>query len=153
VSLIPAPPESIEDVLDLDLGKQSLMTFHEDSRYGRPSPALASLCEVSESRKIAVCGDCFDSRRLHQSPITDSEVEIPPEAARSDSCHCTMRKRFLDRWLCLRCYQIEERMIEKSAGTESSKNCGLCRCGAEACRIACLWCRGEIIDETAHDDI
>ena len=153
VSLIPAPPESIEDVLDLDLGKQSLMTFHEDSRYGRPSPALASLCEVSESRRIAVCDNCLDSSRPNQSLIAESDAEIPPEAARSGTCHCTMRKRFLDRWLCLRCYQKEERMIEKSAETESSKNYGLCRCGAEACRIACLWCRGEIIDETAQDDV
>lgn len=151
VSLIPAPPESIEDVLDLDLGEQSLMTFHEDSRYSCPSPALASLCEVSESRKITVCDDCFDSRRPHQSPIEDSDAKISPKAAGSGSCHCTMRKRFLSRWLCLRCYQNEERTIEKCVETESSRNSGLCRCGTEACRIACLWCWGEIADKIAHD--
>ncbi|KAH3973687.1 hypothetical protein HBI56_060430 [Parastagonospora nodorum] len=152
VSLIPAPPESIEDVLDLDLGEQSLMTFHEDSRYGRPSPALASLCEVSESRRIALCDDCFDHKGPHDLPTINPEVIPPREAARRGPCHCTMRRRFLDRWLCLRCYQIEERTIEKCAGTGSSKNSGLCRCGSEACRIACLWCWGEIADEVAHDD-
>ncbi|KAH7088696.1 hypothetical protein FB567DRAFT_522129, partial [Paraphoma chrysanthemicola] len=54
-----APPECIEDVLDYDLGQQSLMSISADSRYESPSPVLSSLCRVAEARLISLCETCF----------------------------------------------------------------------------------------------
>jgi hypothetical protein len=157
---IPAPPECIEDLLDLDLGQYSLRSFHGDSRYERPSPVLSSLCEVSESRKIMVCDDCFE-RDVPRGPAAmKSDIEPMPALpwlSRATgtpivTCHCTLRNRFIDRWLCLRCYQDEEETIKMCTGPRPTENFDLCRCGSEACNIICLWCWGEVIEDVDDSD-
>jgi hypothetical protein len=68
------------------------------------------------------------------------------------TCQCTLRKRFLDRWLCLRCYEDEEKTAKSSKGPCSRNHMGMCRCGKAACHVLCLWCWGEVAEGEDDDD-
>ncbi|KAF2828942.1 hypothetical protein CC86DRAFT_368098 [Ophiobolus disseminans] len=149
-----APPECIEEILDIDLGQQSLMSMPEDSRRsGFPSPVLASLCTVVNERKVLLCEFCL----AHDLPqITDLSGQHAPlvprparktEASSIKTCHCTLRKHFLDRWLCLRCYQAEDSTIRACASTIPTECTPLCRCSRIACHVLCLWCLSEVLED------
>lgn len=157
----PAPAEYIKEVLDFDLGQQSLNSISEDSRYGCPPPVLSSLCEVTEARKIIVCDTCFQHSALKSPTAMKTESEpmptlpwLPQKVGHPplSPCQCTLRKRFLDRWLCLRCYENEEKTIQASTGPCSWETMGVCRCGKDACHVLCLWCWGEVADEDEDID-
>ncbi|KAH8704433.1 hypothetical protein GQ44DRAFT_555391, partial [Phaeosphaeriaceae sp. PMI808] len=147
-----APPECINDVLDLDLGQQSLISISEDSRYGTPSPVTWALCNPPEQRKILLCDICFERQApkgplalrpsvpLHWLPKVSGTTPIKP-------CHCTLRSRFLKRWLCLRCYQAECSTISQwTTTTTKEPTTSTCRCGRDAHHVLCLWCWGEVND-------
>jgi hypothetical protein len=142
------PPECIEEVLDIDLGKQALMSFSEDSRYEHPSPVLSSLCSIVDARKVFLCNACF----VRDAPQGPQAMNLPwPVTTTATTslkeCHCTLRSRFLDRWLCLQCYQKEESAINHCTGVIFPKCTNLCRCGTIAHRTLCLWCWGEVAEE------
>ena len=150
-----APPECINHVLDLDLGQQSLLSISEDSRYLSPSPVLMSLCDVVDQRKILLCDTCFESDTpngpeamppLHKPMPPLPWLSRPAGTAPIKACHCTLRARFLDRWLCLRCYQTEESTISACTSTFPKEQTGLCRCNAIASHVLCLWCWGEVTE-------
>lgn len=133
-------PEPIDRILDLDLGKQPLLT-----PLGRIQPPYSGIDIVSilnltvTVRKELVCPSCFEER-LKSGPLR---------------CSCTLRKRFLDRWLCVGCYIDEHnadkdiashKMIHSGGGGSHSHQCG---CGASfeagmQPRIVCNWCTGEV---------
>jgi hypothetical protein len=153
-----APPEPIEDLLDLDLGQQSLMLTSEESRYGYPSPVLKSICRVVDARKTFLCELCFDKAPNGPAatiPLGDSMTSLSwlPRTVNSSpikACHCTLRNRFLDRWLCLRCYQNEQTIIEACASKRRMEEIGMCHCGWVARHILCIWCWGEVTEEDAE---
>lgn len=148
-----APPECIEDVLDLDLGCQSLVSMSGDSRYAAPSPVLLSLCQVTEARKVEVCTSCIEKRvtRKPQAVQMNAVATQPadkaphrPHSRATAECHCTLRSRILDRWLCLQCYSAEESTIRALARNANSDSNGICHCGELVKHVLCLWCRGTI---------
>jgi hypothetical protein len=154
-----APPESIETLLDLNLGRQSLMLMSEDSRYEYPSPVLSSICRVVDARKIFLCDKCFEDKAPNGPaatiPTSDPMVSLPwlslmynPSPIKA--CDCTLRARFLDRWLCLRCYQSEDQSIQACVKHGPEESTRLCRCLLEARRVLCLWCWGEVTEEDAE---
>jgi hypothetical protein len=156
------PPECIQEVLDIDLGKQGLMSISEDSRYGHPSPVLSSLCSVVDARKVFLCDICF-MRDVPKGPqamkYSQALIARLPWLARRTAttslrpCHCTLRSRFLDRWLCLRCYQKEDSAISRCTGTMPPKCTSLCGCGMIARHTLCLWCWGEVAEEEMHIEL
>ncbi|KAF1950115.1 hypothetical protein CC80DRAFT_364123, partial [Byssothecium circinans] len=78
--------QSVDSILDFDLGLGQL-SLSTTSAEPHPSPVTQAFWDVSEGRKRWTCLHCT--------------VRSPP-------CHCTLRKQFLDRWLCLPCYQDEQ---------------------------------------------
>jgi hypothetical protein len=156
---VTAPPEAIEDILDLDLGQGALALISEDSRYGHglPSPVLNSICRVVDARKINLCEWCFMDKAPTGPAATipfGSLVTSLPWLARMtaaspiEACRCTLRTRFLDRWLCLRCYKNEESVIEECASVRPLKSTRMCQCGWISRHTLCLWCWGEVTEET-----
>ncbi|PSN61955.1 hypothetical protein BS50DRAFT_457640, partial [Corynespora cassiicola Philippines] len=92
-----AVPESIDDIIDRDLGEGELILSYSSSSP-RPSPVIRAFWEITEARKRKLCPQCFG-------------VECNDDIKSSKQCHCTLRQRFLDRWLCLRCFLAEKRAI------------------------------------------
>jgi hypothetical protein len=156
----PAPAECIEEVLDFDLGQQRLSSISQDSRYECPPPVLNSLCKVTESRKIVVCDDCLENRAPRGPAAMKNEGNpMPPlpwltqrfGSPPIEPCQCTLRTHFVDRWLCLRCYENEAKTIKACAKPFSWDIMGMCRCGKAACHVLCLWCWGEVAEEEDVD--
>jgi hypothetical protein len=89
-------PESVKDLLELDLGNHTLAASASSS-VAHPSPVLRALYQTTEQRKRWFCDECLPS-----------DVILNRKAPQASQCQCTLRHRFLDRWLCLRCYEKEE---------------------------------------------
>ncbi|KAF2661060.1 hypothetical protein K491DRAFT_506178 [Lophiostoma macrostomum CBS 122681] len=126
-----AAPETIKNIIDLDLGTYAFRS--SDSDIPHPSPVIGAFWNVSNDRQRKYCVGCFKgakSRAKSQAVGTDS------------LCHCSFRSRFLDRWLCLRCYQRENHSIKTVPRSDG------CICGqpldSATCRTLCLWCYGEV---------
>lgn len=122
------PPESVDDFLDLDLGTHTF-AGSVSSNVAHPSPVLRTLYQTAEGRKRRFC-----------------DKHLPPgiPKQREDSsvyrCECSLRRRFLDRWLCLRCYEKEEITLSHTYADHVAHCC----CGSTRCREICMWCFGEI---------
>lgn len=151
-----APSECIEDILDLDLGSQSLVSMSGDSRYAAPSPVLSSLCQVTEARKVDICTSCAEddmscdicaTKPNTTRALAANEVLEEPRLTPAVTCHCTLRSHILDRWLCLRCYSSEETAVAERAHAMNSDKEGICHCGKLAKHVLCLWCQGIIHEE------
>lgn len=152
-----APAECITTMLDLDLGSRSLATLSESSFYDFPSPVVRSLCEVAEGRKIYLCDPCFKN----EAPKGPSSLKYPTKDTpwlknatfhqSISKCQCTLRQRFLDRWLCIGCYQNEYKAVTAYADFRGPYYADLCRCGGNAEHKLCLWCWGEIKDMTTYE--
>lgn len=133
-----ASPESIDEILDYDLGEGSLRLF-DSSDEPHPSPIIEAFWEYTEMRKITTCSFCRSLEHAKVNEQRDNDFE----------CHCTLRAHLLDRWTCLQCFQ-----------TETKRNTELCKlqqiykvqCNCEfvygvkkvrsATRPTCLWCWG-----------
>lgn len=152
---MPGTPESMKELLDLDLGQHSLVNFSGSSHFARPTAVLRALCMTTEARKVAICSDCYDGRAKN-----GPAAMVPPIGGLSwipemndtpiKPCHCTMRSHFVDRWLCLRCYEVEKSTIGLCNNSEEFKWPGvgeLCRCEEhKADHVICVWCWGEVKD-------
>ncbi|KAL6165103.1 hypothetical protein ACJQWK_08352 [Exserohilum turcicum] len=129
------PPECVEEFLDLDLGKHTF-AGSAVSNVAHPSPVLRALYDTTERRKRRFCDAHLPSDLLkHQDDLSPHW------------CRCSLRSRFLDRWLCLRCYENEETTISKTYPDHVAH----CRCGSTKGRAICLWCRGEILQPHAQE--
>lgn len=86
----------------------------------------------------AFCRSCFDS--------ACSGPQKP--------CSCTLRKRFLDRWVCIPCHNTKwDRLHEIQQ--ERWWNGPICQCGTKIAReddheLTCIWCEG-LIDKSQDD--
>lgn len=147
-------PEKISDVIDVDLGRYSLKTWSGNSQFGFPSPVLRSLCNVTEQRKLLLCKYCFTdapkgykslSPELPKLSWLDASIDGGANE-RLKQCHCSLRSRVLDRWQCVKCYAREELAIEGLGARSPSFR--QCRCGLIAERTVCLWCWGEIVENS-----
>lgn len=144
-----APLECVEELLDLDLGSNSLLSYSAPSHYLFPSPVLRPFNEIVDKRKLFLCWSCFADASKGPEALEPTLSKFPwlPApfpAGPIKPCKCTLRNRFLDRWLCLPCYEEEDEMIRYSVRGNSIKWHGRCPCGLNAHHALCLWCWGEI---------
>lgn len=127
-------PESIHEIINTDLGTGQLV-FTYASNIPHPSPTIQAFWEVTEKRKRLVCNDCFEAQ-------AEGQKDPRPQ------CHCTLKKQFLDRWLCLKCYKAEEQAQGCSQYGVKVTDSPMCRCGQQIneanTRLMCLWCLGEV---------
>ncbi|KAJ8118079.1 hypothetical protein OPT61_g872 [Boeremia exigua] len=149
-------PERIRDVIDVDLGRHSLTTWSGTSQFGFPSPVLRSLCNVTEQRKLSLCEHCFTDAPKGYKALTPELPELGWLDALTDGgaetalrqCHCSLRSRILDRWQCVKCYAKEEATIQDLNVMAAHPEPRQCRCGLIPERIVCLWCWGEVTEES-----
>jgi hypothetical protein len=154
----PGNPEKISDVLDVDLGLNSLTTWSGNSQFGFPSPVLRTLCRVAEERKLFLCEVCFDHASEGPRALEPSLPRLPwlvdnIEGAMKNfvkECHCTLRSRVLDRWQCIKCFDGEDSTIKNIHNSAPSAEFRQCRCGAPTRKTVCMWCWGEIVEEQAR---
>jgi hypothetical protein len=127
------PPEDVDALLDLDLGLgRYALAGSAHSNVVNPSPVLRALYQVSEQRKRNFCDTCLPLEFAKKSKDCGSTV-----------CQCTLRSHFLDRWLCLRCYETEEDFIAK-AYPDHLQQCG---CEQHAGDTICMWCCGSVLGD------
>jgi hypothetical protein len=154
----PGNPEKISDVLDVDLGLNSLTTWSGNSQFGFPSPVLRTLCRVAEERKLFMCEVCFDHASDGPKALKPSLPRLPWLIDRSEGaiknfhkqCHCTLRSRVLDRWQCIKCFDSEDSIIKDIHNCAPSAEVRRCRCEAPTRKTVCMWCWSEIIEERAR---
>jgi hypothetical protein len=144
-------PEPIERILDQDLGRSPVITPVGRTAYpycGTPMVSFVNM--VASGREDVVCEPCYEQAKKQGHP----------------PCSCTLRKRFLDRWVCVTCYKKEEQMdIAKRMSTmvinpSTMDHYHVCSCGADFAddwepKTLCNWCHGEIIgdgDEEVTED-
>lgn len=132
------PPEFVEDILNRDLGQHSLAAS-VSSNVPAPSPVLKAFHQISEQRKRQFCEICL--------PTTFAKRR---EGSQSMLCHCSLRKRFLDRWLCLRCYEMEETAISKAYPAHIDR-CGCAEGSSDY--VICLWCSGVVLESKDEADV
>ncbi|KAH7116137.1 hypothetical protein B0J11DRAFT_444025 [Dendryphion nanum] len=127
-----AAPVNIEELINVDLGSRPL-TITYSSGTPHPSPVIKAFWEITEQRKRSLCEKCFDQQSLKG------------RCSRS-RCRCTLKGRFLNRWLCLGCFQEEEKQLKSSTLGIGGFNPTKCGCGTElnenTTKTVCLWCCG-----------
>lgn len=127
-----AAPVEIGELINADLGFRPLTTIYS-SGTPHPSPVIKAFWEITERRKRSICSRCF-------------EAKIRKGQLSGQSCHCTLQGRFLDRWLCLGCFQQEEEEVKSSTLGISGTTPTQCPCGTtldeSTTRTICLWCNG-----------
>jgi hypothetical protein len=146
-------PEKIDDVLDVDLGHNSLTRWSSSSQFGFPSPVLYSLCDVAEERKLFLCEYCFNEAPKGYRAIMPAlpkmqwlNENLDRDTKTLKECHCSLRSRILDRWQCVKCYESEESIINTIHTMAPRSEKWQCRCGLTAKRTVCMWCWGDIVE-------
>lgn len=152
------PPESIEEILDLDLGSNSLKSFSPNSTLPHPSPPLRPFVNVVENRKIRLCWKCVTDASKGPEALRPPLDRVPwlgtsRIGGKLKHCQCTLGSHFLDRWVCLRCYEHEQSDIRQAMESGRSGHAGSCRCGGPAQHVLCLWCWGEVTEPQDSDEI
>ncbi|KAF2451269.1 hypothetical protein P171DRAFT_2960 [Karstenula rhodostoma CBS 690.94] len=143
----PANPESIDEILDFDLGRGPLR-LADDSTARHPSSVIQAFWEYTEERKLRMCDECREEQKVG---------EFHPQ---QHECACTLRERVLGQWMCVECFQKESLCtsdITKNQmafryprpGVRSSRVIR-CSCGKSLNgrgRHVCLWCTGLLAHE------
>lgn len=136
-------PEPIEKLLDVNLGEQQVFAPTGRTQYPYSGNEIVSYLNTAVvRRKELLCSACFEQRHKHGS----------------SPCSCTLRKRFLDRWVCVGCYTKEnesDKAISSHVVVHDADGSGhrhLCGCGASfgagpQPKILCNWCKGEVTGE------
>jgi hypothetical protein len=141
-STLPANPESVDEILDFDLG-QGPLRLADDSTARHPSSVIQAFWEYTEERKLMMCDECQEVHKVG---------DFHPK---QHMCGCTLRKRVLGQWTCIECFQEESRTIKDltdaqmafrypGPGIHSSEEM-TCNCGkhiGSPARQICLWCKG-----------
>ncbi|KAF1846425.1 uncharacterized protein K460DRAFT_286338 [Cucurbitaria berberidis CBS 394.84] len=143
-----ADPEPIDRVLDINLGCHIITPRGRTTFPFSGQRTVTVLNFIANSRKQPVCQHCFEEHQKQQ---------LPP-------CSCTLRSRFLDRWLCLPCYEkektsdmeISNRVELEDHGDHSHIISRTCGCGAKLSlgtdlEVMCNWCKGAIGDILADE--
>lgn len=127
--------ESIAEIVNFDLGSGPLR-LSNSSNSPHPSSVIQSFWDITEARKRQLCIGCFEKACNRRGIRTGHE------------CHCSLQAHFLDRWLCLPCFQLEIAAIKKFPVSPS----GACACGRSFENTSplkiCLWCCGEVNSTT-----
>lgn len=143
----PANPESVDEILDFDLGRGTLR-LADDSNARHPSSVIKSFWNYTEERKLKMCDECREERKMG---------DFHPQ---QHKCACTLRERVLGQWTCVECFQKESFCIWRTTRTQMDfkypepgrySEFLRCTCGkilTERGRHVCLWCTGLLAHET-----
>ena len=133
-----ADPEPIARMLDINLGRHAIEPRGRTTFPYSGRPVVSDLVDIQKSRLERMCHACFER---HQAQ------KLPP-------CSCTLRKRFLDRWLCIPCYMKEDEsdtaLVEiEDLGDDQYSITRVCECGAPLNEEKdwiniCGWCKGTV---------
>ncbi|KAF1839317.1 hypothetical protein BDW02DRAFT_147929 [Decorospora gaudefroyi] len=121
--------QCIDRILDLNLGRLHDDTHPvEDFDLGG-NDIFMFLDWTANMRKERLCTSCIQKQRKKGLP----------------ACSCTLRKQFIDRWVCIHCYK--KGTVADSAMRGHDYH--LCRCGKKLSgkivhEAICNWCKGEI---------
>ncbi|KAF2203190.1 hypothetical protein GQ43DRAFT_439022 [Delitschia confertaspora ATCC 74209] len=147
----------VESIINMDLGHNyDLRSYDAPSSGGPASRILAPFWGVVEARKRLYCPDCFERREGKKDHNSKCKCEGCPPA--SKYCHCTLKARFLDRWLCLLCYQREQQSLAEQPGAKKENfehdiRSYKCSCGVQLAKdynvILCLWCDRPVISDSS----
>jgi hypothetical protein len=133
-------PEPIARMLDLDLGTRQFISPRGRTQFPYSGDSIVSFLNmIVNKRKDLACPSCYQERQ--------KKGVVP--------CSCTLRKRFLDRWLCATCYIKEDKADEDLrchvpiTDEIGQGHVHVCDCGAELApevrpKVMCNWCKGEI---------
>ncbi|USP76127.1 hypothetical protein yc1106_03401 [Curvularia clavata] len=136
-------PEPIDKLLDVNLGERQVFVPTGRTQYPYSGNEIVSYLNTTVvRRKELLCSACFQKRHKPGS----------------SPCSCTLRKRFLDRWVCVGCYTKEnesDKAISSHVVVHDADGSGhrhLCGCGASfgagpQPKILCNWCKGEVTGE------
>jgi hypothetical protein len=138
----PANLESVDEILDFDLGQEPLR-LADDSNARHPSSVIQAFWEYTEQRKLMMCDECQEVQKVG---------DFHPQ---QHKCGCTLRKRVLGRWMCIECFQEESQIIKNTTKVQmafmylglgiQSSSFIRCSCGKHlngAAQQICLWCKG-----------
>jgi hypothetical protein len=143
-------PEPIDRILDINLGRRHHINPLGRTEFPYDGQHMVSFLNmVVARRKWLVCEPCY---KQHQKQG-------------HSQCSCTLRKRFLDRWVCIPCYFEEEKadlvmrcrsVVDDDSAHGHHHVCGACEADFpddSEPKVLCNWCKGEIIiDEDETDD-
>jgi hypothetical protein len=138
---------SVRELININLGTESLQDTYgkvASSRDWEHSPSvLKSFYDLEDARLKCVCAQCFCN--FHPESDSLSIIQNPP------ICSCTLKKRLIDRWLCVRCYVREEKWARECkigavAGGEGDTPACLCNKRVDWLNFhtMCLWCKGAV---------
>jgi hypothetical protein len=134
--------EPLNNILDQNLGDRLSIKAKGRTAGALDASAITDPFDIIVGRRLKrLCTDC-------------STAEV------TRRCECTLRKHFLDRWLCIECY-VEE--VDRNQFTDPSfASFGSSRlvCGClnvfdpmtTSPKIICKWCGGEVIDELGREE-
>lgn len=140
-----ADPEPLDRILDKNLGRHNLSPWGRTTEPYNGENVIDPLTTIAMDRRVLVCQPCYKEQRERK--------EVAP-------CSCTLRKRFLDRWMCIPCNLKEMNRIQGKRTdqleldeTEIHYESFTCRCGSKFSlhgdmEFLCAWCDGCII---VHD--
>ncbi|ORY16914.1 hypothetical protein BCR34DRAFT_74153 [Clohesyomyces aquaticus] len=135
-------PVRVEDSINVDHGSTRAQGGHLDL--------------VAKGRERWTCKKCAVEDGPGAKEISSSDVArqalVEWREERIPTCDCTLKKRFLDRWLCLRCYigENEEDKADESHGRLFGYGRRTCKCGVDFKNpaknlVLCAWCGGKIV--------
>lgn len=136
-----ADPEPIERLLDIDLGRCRVTPAGRAEAPFNGDQLAMMINITAQTRKELVCPPYYEQYQTQG---------FPP-------CECTFRKQFLNRWLCLHCYdkdlssdiELHERYACDESGHIPLRKC---RCGCDVTpeddySIICNWCQGSTMND------
>lgn len=136
----PSRCPSTNYLLNIDLESRRRLMPLNPAGHIDPLTVTRYLDQVVQVRLLYVyfCTPCFNAR------------ESTPAR-----CRCTLRSRFLERWLCIGCADHEQHEDEDLFGVNNPLYGGsICPCGKEmdwvnsaSYKIICRWCKGEVLPE------
>ncbi|KAF2129224.1 hypothetical protein P153DRAFT_15719 [Dothidotthia symphoricarpi CBS 119687] len=137
-----ADPEPLDRILDINLGRHLISPQGRTDGPYQGVNLITGFNLVSQPRTEFVCDECFDDVQANSTN-------------RRAMCECSFRKRYIDRWLCLECYQREQdkdARLEERIGVDEDEVevvCRKCHCKrkfsqGDTYKMVCNWCDGEI---------
>jgi hypothetical protein len=141
-----ADPEPLDRILDTDLGRYEIIPRGRISLPFDGMKVVGTFNDIARSREELVCLSCTKER----------------DVLGSMPCQCTLRKRFLDRWVCIPCHLDEQQRVSEQINTVPIQETHgwrleiYCRCGIkikpDEYKRRCTWCDGHIADTYEHEE-
>lgn len=137
-----ADPEPIDHLLDWNLGHGYINPSGRTNGPYAGHDVVSPFNYIARDRIRLLCKPCHDEQSIN----TTTKI-----------CSCTLRGRFLDRWVCLRCYAREAENDKAQDADRTLDEDGIsvsrrCPCGTSFGRDdphakICNWCNGIVLNK------